>query len=218
MRKSYIWAVLLGVSGMLLLTGATNRQKSFVPPSLQQCREACGDLSELDETLRKAFAKESDFEPIGRPGPDDWLAQHEESGQTFVQYQKSGANQPDEQRRTIYLLPLGRFPDQKTFLNNLREFGELYFAMPVRLLEPLNIQQARITTRINPHTRKRQLLTGDILTLLQKTLPRDAYCLLAVTMDDLYPEESWNYVFGSATYRARVGVFSFCPLRSRFFW
>jgi archaemetzincin len=32
--------------------------------------------------------------------------------------------------------------------------------------------------------------------------------MLAVTMADLYPKESWNFVFGEATYKERVGVFS----------
>ena len=41
-------------------------------------------------------------------------------------------------------------------------------------------------------------------------VPSDAYCLLTVTMQDLYPFDSWNYVFGWANYTSRVGVFSFC--------
>lgn len=41
-------------------------------------------------------------------------------------------------------------------------------------------------------------------------VPKDAYCMLTVTMQDLYPYDSWNYVFGWANYVSRIGVFSFC--------
>lgn len=33
--------------------------------------------------------------------------------------------------------------------------------------------------------------------------------MLTVTMQDLYPFDSWNYVFGWANYKSRTGVFSF---------
>ena len=33
--------------------------------------------------------------------------------------------------------------------------------------------------------------------------------MLTVTMQDLYPFDSWNYVFGWANYVSRTGVFSF---------
>jgi archaemetzincin len=55
----------------------------------------------------------------------------------------------------------------------------------------------------------RQYLTGDILTkVLPPLVPRDGLCLLGVTMEDLYPDPTWNYVFGMATLDERVGVYS----------
>ncbi len=40
-------------------------------------------------------------------------------------------------------------------------------------------------------------------------MPKDAYCMVTVTLEDLYPSESWNYVFGFANFKSRTGVFSF---------
>jgi len=54
-----------------------------------------------------------------------------------------------------------------------------------------------------------QLLTGDVLDLLKTRLPEDAFALLGVTMMDLYPDPNWNFVFGQASLRDRVGVYSF---------
>jgi predicted Zn-dependent protease len=47
-------------------------------------------------------------------------------------------------------------------------------------------------------TWNRQLLTTNILALLKKKIPGDAFCLLGITMEDLYPDPSWNFVFGQA--------------------
>jgi len=74
-----------------------------------------------------------------------------------------------------------------------------------------------VTTRINPYTRKRQILTGDVLAILRQNLPADTFCVLAITMEDLYPEPSWNYVFGQASLHQRVGVYSFARYDPAFY-
>jgi archaemetzincin len=51
------------------------------------------------------------------------------------------------------------------------------------------------------------LLTADILDLLKDRLPADAFALLGITMVDFIPQ--WNFVFGQASLRDRVGVYSF---------
>lgn len=38
---------------------------------------------------------------------------------------------------------------------------------------------------------------------------RDSYAFIGVTMEDLYPRDSWNFVFGLADMLGRNGVFSF---------
>jgi archaemetzincin len=40
-------------------------------------------------------------------------------------------------------------------------------------------------------------------------MPEGAVCFFAVTMADLYPDDEWNFVFGEASLRGRVGVWSF---------
>ena len=39
-------------------------------------------------------------------------------------------------------------------------------------------------------------------------VPDDAFCLSAITMTDLYPKDSWNFVFGQARLYQRVGIYS----------
>lgn len=164
---------------------------------------AIGDTHGLPPALRCTLDP-SHFEAMIPPGPSDWLANHSEPGQTFDQFVASRPNRPTRQRHTIYLQPLGAFDP-----GPIKEWTEAFFMMPVVVRPALDIRAARITSRRNPAGGQQQLLTTDILTLLRRDLPGDAYCMLGITMIDLYPEPSWNFVFGQAALRERVGVYSF---------
>lgn len=184
---------------------------AFEPPGPELRREAVGDLAGLPVLLQRAFAPDaSEFEPIPPPGPQDWLVAHAEPGQTFDQFKSSRPNKPTESRRVIYLQPLGEFPtDRGPSIEKLRAFAAAFFAMEVKALPAVSLDTAIITTRRNPRTGNLQMLTGDVLNFLKNRVPADAFCLLAITMDDLYPDPSWNFVFGQASLRERVGVYSF---------
>ncbi len=150
------------------------------------------------------------FEPLPRPGPNDWLANHPEPGQTFEEFVAFYPNRPDSHRRTIYFQPLGDFSSvESPSLTILQRLAAAFFSLPIKLLPAVDMMEARITSRRNPLTSQRQLLTSDILTLLRKRMPGDAFCVVGITMIDLYPEPFWNFVFGQASLRERVGVYSF---------
>lgn len=38
-------------------------------------------------------------------------------------------------------------------------------------------------------------------------MPKNGFCIAAVTMHDIYPDDTWNFVFGLAS--SDRGVFSF---------
>ena len=155
------------------------------------------------------------FQKLPPPGPNDWLANHPERGQTFEQFVAAHPNQPDAQRRTICIQPLGDFASVKSpSLALLREFASAFFMLPVRLLNAVDIRAQSITSRRNPSTGQLQLLTGDILSFLKRAIPADAFCVIGASMIDLYPDPSWNFVFGQASLRERVGVYSFARYAS----
>jgi archaemetzincin len=190
----------------------------FQPPGPAERLRAIGPTRGLPEPLRLALEPGSDFELIPVPQPGDWLAVHPESGQTFEDFVRSRPNMPGETRKKIYLQPLGEFPrDRSPALGILKEYAAAYFFMDTEVFPPLAIGSLKFTTRSNPFTRNRQILTTDVLIFLKKRLPADAFCLLAVTMEDLYPEPSWNFVFGQASLRDRVGVFSFARYDPAFY-
>jgi archaemetzincin len=197
--------ILLGV--ILLLSAMASR---FTPPTRAQRLAAIGLTTALPELLQRALDPRDDFQPIPQPQPDDWLANHAEVGQTFDQFTRSLPNRPDNRRSKLYLQPLGRFNDSEApSLEQLRAFTAAFFMMEVVVLPPTELAQNHISSRRNPWTGQQQLLTGDILNMLQARLPRDAFALLGITMTDLYPDPNWNFVFGQASPRERVGVYSF---------
>lgn len=163
-----------------------------------------------------AFEPGNDFEPIPALA-FDWLSMHPEAGQTFEQFVRAKPNRPDGRRNRIYLQPLGEFPPGAgPSFKKLRELTKAFFQMDVVVRPPLDLSGESIASRRNPALGHRQLRTGDLLALLRKRLPGDAYALLGLTMEDLYPDENWNFVFGQASTRARVGVYSFARYDPRF--
>lgn len=167
-----------------------------------------GPLARVRADLRPLFVAGDDFSAMPKPAPGDWLAEHRERGQTFAEFKRSRPNIPTPERNTIYLLPIGKF-DASPPLTLLARFVRIYYTLPVSILPAVSIARVGATQRDNSHTGQRQLLSTDILTYLSKRVPADAYALIALTETDLYPEPSWNFVFGQASLRERVGVYSF---------
>jgi len=192
---------------------------AFTPPDEKTIRNAVGDLNGLPPVLQRAFTPDKNsFDPIPEPKAGDWLAAHNERGQTFEEFKASQPNRPGQNLHVIYLQPLGDFmPEQSPSNDKLREFAAAFFATEVKVLPPVKIDRSTVVTRRNPTTNNPQILTGDVLNFLKARIPADAFCILAITMEDLYPEPSWNFVFGQASVRERVGVYSFARYDPAFY-
>jgi len=189
----------------------------FKPPNKSERLNAIGSTEKLSETDQRAFDPK-DFDPIPKPKSGDWLAEHQETGQTFDQFKQQNWKQPDSSCNTIYLQPLGRFPENKSpSLELLREYVENYYTIRVNINKPLNLKKHKIIIRINPYARNIQILTSDVLNILRNQLPDNAFCLMGISMEDLYPDPSWNFVFGQASLNDRVGVYSFARYHPAFY-
>lgn len=151
---------------------------------------------------KEKYFEDVHFAPLKRPKPGEWLhSAKKESGQTFAQY-KSVA--PRSLKRTIYLQPLETIPsDLLEFLTNYCE--AFFVGMEIRVLEKVSLTSLKVPFR---HNGFKQYHALKIIQSLR--VPRNGHCLLAITMQDLYPRESWNFVFGLA--KGNKGVFSFARL------
>ncbi len=190
---------------------------AFTPPGPEEQTSAIGPTMQLSATLRRGLEPHGDFAALPVPGPNDWLANHPEPGQGFADFVRSVPPRPDARRRKLYLQPLGSFiPGSSPPLERVQMFAAAFFTLEVTVLPVLDIAASGITARQNSYTHQRQLLTTDILALLRGRLHMDAYALLGITMEDLYPDPSWNFVFGQASLRGRVGIYSFARYDPRF--
>ena len=73
---------------------------------------------------------------MGIPGQFDWLSRFKEPGQTFDEYIASSPTLPTEDRRTIYIQPIGRFNAQQSqVIKTTSEYMEAFFGLPVKMLD-----------------------------------------------------------------------------------
>src|SRR5687768_14234 len=149
------------------------------------------------------------FEPMTvREG--DWLDSHPEDGETFEEYVRSKPTLPTAQRKTVYIQPIGKFTAmQRQAIKRTAEYMEAFFNLPVvlRAEQPLGNVPRDMTRTQYPNNL--QIRTSYFLDdVLPKTLPADAAALICLTSNDLYPGDTWNYVFGQASLEKRVGVWS----------
>ena len=207
-----IVTIISSVTCLVLLATACN------PFGESERVKAIGSTAGLPATLRRAFHPGNGFLPLESPKPVDWLAEHKEPGQTFSEFAVTQYNRPDNIRKKIYLQPLGSFTkDNSPSMDILRDYARVYFAMDVEVLPAIPLRDELFTPRINHFTKKRQILSTDVLNFLRTRLPSDAFCILAVTMEDLYPEPTWNFVFGQASLTERTGVYSFARYNPAFY-
>jgi archaemetzincin len=141
----------------------------------------------------------------------DWLASQKESGETFEVYIASNPTLPTPERRTIYVQPIGKFTaQQKKAVELSAEYMKAFYNLPVKLNDSMPLgevpkdKQRKIEYRNNLQIRTAYFLDD----VLPKILPDDAAALIAFTNYDLYPGDTWSFVFGQATFAERVGVYS----------
>ncbi len=150
---------------------------------------------------------------LGKPRPGDWLASHPEPGQTFRQYLATRPVTPRGTRHVIYIQPIGEFSaSQRKVIELTADFMGRYFGVTVKTQDdlPSSLIPKR-ARRVHPSWGVKQILTSYVLEdVLKPRLPDDAAAYLALTATDLWPGRGWNFVFGQASLRDRVGVWSIC--------
>lgn len=184
---------------------------SFTPPDEHRRAKATGELAGVKPEWQSWFLESESFASMPPPGSSDWLngpGKRDRMGQTYGKFRNGNRNAVTKTRRTLYILPFDQTESQglSQTAKAMKLYLEAYFQLPVRVLPQLDPDQLDIHSRFD-ETMK-QWLTTDILKAMKLRVPNDAYCVIALTLTDLYPKESWNFVFGQASLADRVGVLS----------
>lgn len=147
---------------------------------------------------------------LGKPKPGDWLDVHKEPGQPFETYIKSNPVSTNARQNKIYLQPWGTFTaTQKAMLEHTADYLTIFFGLETVMLPTKSDDNIPASAR-----REHQLLTTYLLDILQANIPDDAIVVMAITSADLYPNKNFNFVFGQARLKQRVGVSSIYRLES----
>lgn len=207
-KRVLLWTT--GAAAMAVTLGSLAVAASRAPPpptGIKRAEELRAEkLEPRFERLAPSHA------PKAAPRPGEWLAQFpEEPGQSFAEYVRRKPFKPTPEQRTIYFKPIGAFvgPREK-ILNATAEFTGQYFGLPVKILDPMPVSEIPAEARrINALSDEEQLLTTWVMEKkLFPNKPKDALVLIGLTAVDLYPEPSWNFVFGEAMPDAGVGIWS----------
>jgi archaemetzincin len=170
-----------------------------------------GEPDKRAESLQQAVDKLRPLhKKLEKPRSGDWLDAHEERGQTFLEYISSNPVVPTDTRRTIYVQPLGDFSSkQREIIVLTADFLGRYFCVPVKVKKDLPLSMIPShARRVHPSWGDKQVHAGYVLRVIRSRLPEDALACIALTASDLWPGEGWNFVFGLASLKERVGVWS----------
>nr|XP_004655711.1 archaemetzincin-2 isoform X2 [Jaculus jaculus]XP_045015626.1 archaemetzincin-2 isoform X2 [Jaculus jaculus]XP_045015627.1 archaemetzincin-2 isoform X2 [Jaculus jaculus] len=166
--------------------------------------------------MNEAFQPTSElFRPITVYSQSDWITSHPEAPQDFEKFFSDPYRKaPTPEKSNIYIQPIGSLGNSRViseeYVKWLKGYCEAFFyGLTVKFLEPVSISATKCSFRVNDHTQNLQIHAGHILTFLKKKKPEDAFCVVGITMIDLYPRDSWNFVFGQASLTEGVGIFSF---------
>ena len=160
---------------------------------------------QLEERLRPLA------DPLPAALPGDWLAEHEDPGQTFAEYVATQPVRKSDKLHTIYLCLVGDLTGvRRRILDLTRDYLGVFFDAPVKVQRQIALALIPATSRrTHPSWGDQQVLTGYILhEVLEPERPADALAYLALTASDLWPGRGWNFVFGEANLRERTGVWS----------
>lgn len=204
MKKLWIIAAFLLICSCF--NTETQKPEISQAPDLAQLEQA--KIAKLEKN-KQAIAPF--FQLMRKPQKGDWLESKPELGETFEQYVKNKPILPTEERKTIYIQPVGKFTDlQRRVLLLTANYMRAFYNLPVQLKPEKILENVpKEMTRKNLYMGQTQLKTTYFLRdLLPRSLPDDAAALICFTNFDLFPEEKWSFIFGQADLRGRVGVWS----------
>jgi len=187
MRKIYFLIV-------IILSSCNSGQRTYT------ALEHCYQLKDL--TKKKAAIQ-----------PGDWRESYTEIHEPYKAYIARNPTSATAERTKLYVVRLGDFDQKgKEIFDVTKSHLASFFQIEVEELAPISESTIAKKYKRN-NTYGEQIATPILLdSLLPSLLPDSGFALIAFSINDLYPNEEWNYVFGQASLQNRVGVWSMARL------
>lgn len=174
---------------------------------------ACSPKLEPNKILVDCYKIKAITHPIHAKQPGDWRDTYTEIHEPLKFYTEKHPPRATAQRTTLYVVRLGSFDKRGCqIFEAAKTYLQAFYQIPVAELDPITMSGfPKCYTRQN--TIGLQLKTTVILdSLLPSLMPKNAFALIAFSLQDLFPAENWNFVFGEANLESRVGVWSMARL------
>ncbi len=208
--KQVSWSIL--AIAVLLLGACSGSRENAEPVKAANTSAGKAEAKNVERLKKQRDAVVPFFKLMGKPRPGDWLQNFPEKGQTFEEYMASAPTLPTEDRRTIYIQPIGEFnSEQKKILELTAEYMRAFYGLPV-VMKPV-----RSLGKVPADKQRKAFYSNDLQIktsyfledLLPTMISKDAAGLICLTNVDLYPGDTqMAYVFGQANLQQRVGVWS----------
>ena len=169
---------------------------SWTPPTAQEQIRAA-QLASVPTSLQP-WLRVRAFEPIQKPGENDWP---HGAGQTFDDFKTLRVKGPEPGGK-IYLLPLGEPHEAAAFphLGTLAEGTTAFYGLQCEVLPMITLAQLEGEGKASGRLirkRGRQIDASDVIANLKKWRPADGFAVMAVTMSDIFKGE-FNFLYGLA--------------------
>jgi len=202
MMKSSIKQIVFGLF-FLLLTSCNENVKTTKVVNITK-----------EESLRKNLIIDSLsvlHTVLGEPKSTDWLANHQESGQTYANYRNYPPTTATPERTILYIAQLNDMDSLELDLLNLTaSYLSIFYQCPTKVIQLLT-DSSKIPSkyyRKNDRNEKQILTDFYLKEQLLRQIPEDAIGLIGCTTYDIFPDPKWSFVYGKASLTKRVGVWS----------
>lgn len=205
-----VFAVISILAGITLSYFLIYQKSEFSAPNSKDNKKIKTEVPEKYQTQLQYLESSLDslHQIKGVPVLGDWLYSNKEKGQTFEQYFHNKPPEFTENRKKLYIQPLGSFNEtEQKILKLTAEYLSIFYKVPTEILDSLPLS-------LIPKTERRDLGEGEQINVsyvlsdvLKPRLPDDAVSYLAFTTDDIYKGD-FNFLFGLGSTKKRVGVYS----------
>ena len=198
--------------------------------SKQARLKAVGSVDDFPRDVMTTYLTkycEEIFEPKRVLTDGDWLKRYREPDQRFEYYQRGNGNiqwvGPNKNKIYLFIADPDSFTEDQLAKFKLYCSAFYHGIAGVEILKagskipgkgdkkvPANFLESEIESREGFEAKQYRCRGKDgILMKMPKYRPSDNYAMLLCTMKDLYPQPSWAFCFGWATYDGGVGCVSF---------
>jgi archaemetzincin len=171
------------------------------PDFLDYCIKQGNIADHVNYALNSDTNDNVDLTPLLQkfPSIEEYTREAEEQPQTYYDFLNMERYSPDDDRRTIYVLPL--------LCNTKRDstvpcsFIETYFGLKVTILPTIKLQK---TIQVGDYlytidTKKSKYNVMQLLDVLEENLPSDGFCIMSITDADIYEPGNNGIIMGRAT-------------------